>query len=117
MLEERRRLRRVVFPFKVVVLIDGEDIGVFHTENVSVGGIRVLSPRRLERNTPVDVFIDMGDRQIRSSGRVAWFMDVKPSEQQPAYLYDIGIEFVGIDAAAKADLDAVIGGLADRSRA
>jgi hypothetical protein len=117
MLEERRRLRRVVFPFKVSVLIDGEDIGVFHTENVSVGGIRVLSQRRLERNTTVDVVIDLGDRKICSSGRVAWFLDVKPTEQQNTYLYDIGIEFVGIDAAAKADLDGVVGSLQDRSRA
>ena len=116
-MEERRRLRRVVFPFKVSVLLDGEDIDVFHTENVSIGGIRVISQRRLERNTTVDVVIDTGSKELRSTGKVAWFIEVKPTEKEQPYLYDIGIEFVGMDALDKAELETIIAGLQDRSRA
>lgn len=117
MMEERRRLRRVVFPFKLTVLMDGEDIDVFHTENVSIGGIRIISQRRLERNTTVEVTIDLGNNVIRSTGKVAWFMEIKPSDLQQPYLYDIGIEFVGMDATAKAEIEKIVGGLHDRTRA
>lgn len=97
MMEERRRQRRIAYPVKVSIRIEGEGaIEVFHTENISIGGIRIISPKHLDRNTPVDVVLDLGETMIKTSGRVAWFLEIKPSDSQHSTLYDMGIEFVGI---------------------
>lgn len=115
MLEERRHQRRIAFPFRVTITVDGKGaIDVFHTENISIGGIRIISQCKLERNTQVDVIVDTGKGIIECHGKVAWFLEIKPAEEYQSILYDMGIEFISMSPADKELLENILNSLQDR---
>lgn len=116
MLEERRRQRRILFPFKVQIKVDGDELNdVFHTENISTGGLRIISQRKLERNTLVGVYFETNKGPIQCQGKVAWFLEIKPAEANAAMLYDIGVEFISLTSEQKIILESVLGNLRDRN--
>jgi len=115
MLEERRQTRRITYPFKITVFPEGHDpIDVFRTENISIGGLRIISQTRLEINSQVDITLNTAGKPIQARGRVAWFLEIKAPRQEQPDLFDIGIEFIGLASADRHILEAILAELKER---
>jgi hypothetical protein len=115
MLEERRHTRRITYPFKIAVFPAGkEPIDVFRTENISTGGIRIISQHRIDINTPVDVTMHTSSKPISTRGKVVWFLEIKAPRHDKIDLYDIGIEFMSMAAPDRQQLEAILADLQSR---
>ncbi len=74
--KERRRFPRAEYP--CLITVRKETPPAFsiltHTENISVGGVRVVIDREIEISTAVDVEIDLQDTlpNVSSTGKVSW---------------------------------------------
>jgi c-di-GMP-binding flagellar brake protein YcgR len=115
MLEERRQTRRITYPFKITIFPEGRDpIDVFRTENISIGGVRIISQTRLEINTQVDMTLNTDSKPIQAKGRIVWFLEIKAPRQEQADLFDIGIEFIGLTSADRQKLESILAELKER---
>lgn len=83
---DRRRFSRVKYPCLITVYKKTipEFSTLTHTENISVGGMRVIIERRIEAMTEVEIEIDLDDTlsNIISKGTVAWVKRVLPAPQE-----------------------------------
>jgi hypothetical protein len=93
----RRKFPRVFFPCLIKVR-DNKDMLLTHTENISVGGVRLVLKKPLDLNTPVNVEVDLMDTgaHLRCEGKVVWSEQRKKSELIKPLFYDIGIEFSNV---------------------
>jgi c-di-GMP-binding flagellar brake protein YcgR len=115
MLEERRHTRRITYPFKIAVFPSGQDpIDVFRTENISTGGVRIISQHRLDINTQVEVTMHTAAKPITTRGKVVWFLEIKAPRDNKIDLYDIGIEFMSMSAPDRQQLEAILADLKSR---
>jgi len=98
-MEERRKFPRVTYPCKVV-LSTGEEKEEFalHTENISSGGVRMILQTKAEINDSVDLDVVIGEKHIKSKGRVVWVLDVTTPGSEGPNLFDTGIEFTQLTA-------------------
>ena len=75
------------------------------TKDLSLGGLRCLSPTVLPVSTPVDVELNLakGQEPLRAQGRSVWFRTIPESDQ-----FEIGIIFQGLSQINKRRLSACI---------
>ena len=98
-MQERRKFPRVAYPCKLRVFVDGDKKELdLHTENISSGGAKVILQTKLEINTPIEIEIAIGDRQLISKGRVVWVLDIEKPGASSSDLFDTGIEFAQLGA-------------------
>lgn len=91
---ERRRYVREKFPYTVhihVFLPKKRSISTY-TENISVGGIRIVIREELDNGAIVDMAIYMGPEPFTCKGKVIWVRE-KTSSLLGTKLYDTGISF------------------------
>ena len=69
-----------------------------HTDNISIGGVRVVIAKKIEVMTEVDLEIDLKDTlpTVISKGTVAWVKMIPPREGGKLPRYDTGIRFIGL---------------------
>lgn len=116
-MQEKRRFPRINYPCKIVITAEGKsEEFTLHTENISSGGARVILQKKLQINTPVDIEIAVGDKQIRSRGRVVWVLDIHTPGADKATLFDTGIEFIQQSPEDKDFLNALIEKLQEESK-
>ncbi|MBN3039934.1 MAG: PilZ domain-containing protein [Candidatus Omnitrophica bacterium] len=96
--EERREFVRVKYPCKITVIgQNGQTISA-QTENISAGGIRILSKNRLIPNSHIELQIHLKDsKTISCKGRVVWMFERTDIPGPDSVIYDTGIEFKGIN--------------------
>ncbi len=109
---DRRNFPRIVYPCMVKLKTDDghEESLLAHTENIGVGGICVIIKREIKMFSKVDLqldLVDTGDLLI-ASGRVVWSIRRKAMEAHKPMFYDIGIEFIELNAENQERLRNVI---------
>ena len=108
---EQRRSLRVAFGGQALIRAEGHVAFMpCQPQNVSVGGVCLRLNEDMELRSEVDIQLVAPElsHPIQCHGRVNWTtarLDVRP---QPPVPYDIGIEFVGISPALRAELDRMI---------
>lgn len=132
---ERRRFSRVQYPCLITVfkkMVPSFSI-LTHTENISVGGLRVIIGKKIEVAEEVDLEIDLKDtlsnvlsrgviawvkRVIfarggvavpnkRLEGKIAWVREI-PSAQGSPTRYDTGIQFIGLKKTDEQRIERII---------
>jgi len=105
----RRKFPRVFFPCLIKVR-DSKDLLLTHTENISVGGVRLILKTGLTMGATAHVEIDLMDtgEPLCCQGRVVWVEQRKKSELIKPLFYDVGIEFSDVSAQDKKRLEAIV---------
>lgn len=95
---ERRQFPRITLMCKISVVF-GERLLVFisHTENMGVGGIRVILQEKLHIPAEVEVELFLPDREesLKCKGQIIWVKELNPTRIKPC-LFDTGIKFIGM---------------------
>ena len=94
---ERRQFPRARYPCLITLRKEtSPPISILtHTENISVGGVRVIIGRRIKVATEVDLELDLKDAlsNVASRGTVSWVKEIPPAEKGKLPRYDTGIQF------------------------
>lgn len=108
----RRKSPRVLFPCLIKIRggKDGKEVLLTHTENLSIGGVRVILKAPIDLGVIIDVEIDLmdTDEHLKCRGKVVWLDRRKSNNAFKPNFYDVGVEFADIGEADKKRLDKVI---------
>ncbi len=102
----KRKFPRLHLACEVIIHPQGRQKAIkTTTENVGMGGVAVLLNEPLERFERCQVSLEVqdGEKPLQGVGRCVWVIpshDLKTSKKQ----YDVGIEFLDIDDAARQKL-------------
>ena len=94
---EKRKFIRVRFPCKILLHSFPEHIISTHTENISAGGLRVITGERIEAGTIVGIELHLKGNKIICKGKIAWVVDKKSPYRKGISYHDTGVEFCEID--------------------
>ena len=107
---ERRQFARVTILSKVTVIY-GERLLMFdtHTENLGVGGMRIILGENLIVNADLEIELFLPDRgkMLKCKGKVAWSKEMTPRGVNPRF-FDVGIEFTKMEDADREMLQGTI---------
>ena len=114
--KNRRRAVRVQFPYAIHIhTVKGAPISTY-TEDISAGGVRVVTQEKLELNCTVDLKIYVGDRFVRCRGKIIWVKEKTSSVLDGVLFYSAGIEFAILSRDDRALLDKCIKDLESRQK-
>lgn len=109
----RRKFPRVFFPCLIKIRADknGKVVLLTHTENLSIGGVRVILKNPVAMGAVVDVEIDLMDtgEHLSCKGNVVWSEKRKSTEAIKPDFFDIGVEFVAVLEADQKRLSLIVG--------
>ena len=109
----RRKFPRVLFPclIKIRGSKNEKDVLLTHTENLSIGGVRVILKNSVAMGASIDVEIDLLDtgEHLSCKGKVVWSEKRKSTEAVKPNFFDIGIEFMNVGEADQKRLDLIVG--------
>ncbi|MBN2096901.1 MAG: PilZ domain-containing protein [Candidatus Omnitrophica bacterium] len=132
---ERRRFPRVQYPCLITLRKNTSPaLSILtHTEDIGVGGVRVLIHTKIEVPTEVDLEIDLMDtlanifsrgkiswvKEIFSrqkgkdktqtfKGQVSWVKEIPPQQQGEGPRYDTGINFIAIKNEDKKRIEKIV---------
>lgn len=108
----RRRFPRVLYPclIKMRGADDKKDLMLTHTENISIGGVRLILKNKVPMAALLDIEIDLMDASEHLSclGKVVWSEQRSSSEAVKPGFFDIGIEFMGVGEADRKRLEVIV---------
>ena len=109
----RRKFPRVLFPCLIKIRGDknAKDVLLTHTENLSIGGVRVILKNPVSMGAVIDVEIDFMDtcEHLSCKGKVVWSEKRKISEAVKPGFFDIGVEFINVSESDQRRLDMIVG--------
>ena len=109
----RRKFPRVLFPCLIKIRGDknAKDVLLTHTENLSIGGVRVILKNSVSMGAVIDVEIDLMDtgEHLSCKGKVVWSEKRKSTESVKPNFFDIGIEFINVGDGDQKRLDLIVG--------
>ena len=109
----RRKFPRVLFPCLIKIRGDknAKDVLLTHTENLSIGGVRVILKNSVSMGAAIDVEIDLMDtgEHLSCKGKVVWSEKRKSTESVKPNFFDIGIEFINVGDGDQKRLDLIVG--------
>jgi len=107
--EERRQFVRVRCPCKITSTGHQKHTIFTQTENISAGGVRLITEERLTPSSIIDLDIHIRNGDfISCKGKILWVFARKVSDIGPV-VFDTGIEFYHItDKEAQAIVDLVV---------
>lgn len=109
----RRKFPRVLFPCLIKIRGDknAKDVLLTHTENLSIGGVRVILKNPVSMGAAIDVEIDLMDtgEHLSCKGKVVWSEKRKSTESVKPNFFDIGIEFINVGDGDQKRLDLIVG--------
>jgi hypothetical protein len=145
---ERRKFPRVEYPCLITVrsVTAPPQAILTHTENISVGGVRVIIAKKIEPMTEVDLEIDLMDtlpnifargtiswvkkflpvhqgrpqgpgRNVEAvKGAVTWVKEIPSTQKGAPMRYDTGIQFLGLKNKDRGRVENIVNRLLGRSR-
>ena len=106
MFAEKRQFPRAEIPCKISTVF-AERLLIFnaHTENLGVGGIKVILEEKLQVSTEVDLelFLQDKERPLKCKGKISWVEELTPVGINPRF-FDTGIEFIQINDYDKQEI-------------
>ncbi|MBD3264386.1 MAG: hypothetical protein GF375_04710 [Candidatus Omnitrophica bacterium] len=95
---KRRRSERKNFDCNAKIFISRESKPLnIRIKDISLSGIRVIIAGRLiKKDTPVNIILNIRDREISCKGKIAWVLTISFGVGNLP-LFDAGIEFKDID--------------------
>ena len=85
---DRRQFPRAEYPCLITIrkYVPPEVAILTHTENISIGGVRVIVDHRIDTATEVDLEIDLKDTMpnIASRGAIRWVREIEPKAMPAA---------------------------------
>lgn len=85
---DRRKFPRAEYPCLITIrkYVPPELAILTHTENISIGGVRVIVDHRIDTATEVDLEIDLKDTMpnIASRGAIRWVREIEPKAMPAA---------------------------------
>ncbi|MBU1121986.1 MAG: PilZ domain-containing protein [Candidatus Omnitrophica bacterium] len=90
---ERRKYVRIKFPCKIFIFTPTQHIISTHTENISMGGIKLAIEEKLKISSLIDLEIYVYDETIVCKGKVTWGTKKESRCHKGVYYYDIGVDF------------------------
>jgi c-di-GMP-binding flagellar brake protein YcgR len=90
---EKRKFQRVRCPCKISIHTIPEHVITTHTENISAGGVRILTEEKIENNLAVDIEIKLKENTIACKGKIVWVVDRHSPYKKGIIYHDTGIEF------------------------
>jgi len=116
---DRRHFPRAEYPCLITVRKNTlpKQAILTHTENISVGGVRVIIWERIEMMTEVDLEIDLKDTLpiILSKGTINWVEKIPSGEKGKPAHYDTGIQFIGLKDDYRGRVRNIVGHLLNRA--
>ena len=110
---ERRKFVRVKFPCEIVLPGSEQEVISTKAENISAGGIRVLIKEKLYPSSLISLDIyGIRENPITCTGKVIWVFKRKVHRNEPAVLYDTGIEFQKIEESDINEIKKLIASIA-----
>jgi len=108
--EERRQFVRVRCPCKITSPGHQKHTIFTQTENISAGGVRLITEERLKPSSIIDLDIHIKNGEfISCKGKVLWVFARKATSDIGPVVFDTGIEFYHIkDKEARAIMDLVV---------
>ena len=92
----RRRCVRAQFPYTIhIYSIQGKPISTY-TEDISLGGVKVVTQQALEPASFVDLKIYIRDEFVRCKGKIMWVKEKQSPVLDGIKFYESGIEFSGL---------------------
>ena len=108
----RRKFPRVNYPCLITLRHQDEkpEVILTHTENIGIGGVRVIIKRSLNLFAPIELELDLLDtgNHIKCKGKIVWVIRRKSNEQKKPLFYDIGIEFSNLPFADQRRLEEIV---------
>ena len=108
----RRKFPRVVFPCLIKIRRgnDLKEVLLTHTQNLSIGGVRVILKMPIDLGVTIDVEIDLLDtnEHLKCRGKVVWLDRRKSDNAFKPNFYDVGVEFAELDETDKKRLDRIV---------
>ena len=98
---EKRRFVRAKFPCKIIVHPPCEHVITSHTEDISVGGVRVIISDNLDISSLVGLEIYLKEKPIACKGRIVWVVEKANAASDKSCMFDTGIEFYEISEKDK----------------
>lgn len=117
---DRRRFPRAEYPCLITLrrTTPPPEAILTHTENISVGGVRVIIGKRIEMMAEVDLQIDLKDTSpaISSRGTIAWVKEAPFARKGASPHYDTGIQFVSLKDEYRRRIQHIVDHILSRSR-
>lgn len=110
---EKRQFPRVTVVCKVTVLYGGRTVMLnAHTENLGVGGMRIILGEFLIANAELEIELFLPDKEkmFKCKGRIAWSKEMTPKGINPRF-FDTGIEFTKMEEPDRIILQGTINSL------
>ena len=107
--KEKRRFPRANFSCKIVVHTPGIRAFISHTENIGIGGIRVILDEKIPYRDIVDLEIYIEeDAPVRCQGRIVWVIDKINPLNKESFSFDTGVEFIDINSEDSVRVDNLV---------
>lgn len=89
-----------------------------HTNNISLGGMRVVIAEKIEPMTEVDLEIDLKDTlsTIIAKGTIAWVKIIVSSQKDKSPRYDTGIRFLGLKDEYRRRIQSIVERILHKTR-
>jgi len=115
---DRRRFLRAEYPCLIKLSKKAIPIKAIltHTENISVGGVRVIIGKKVEVMAEVDLEIDLMDTltNISSIGTINWVKTAPSKRKGGPVRYDTGVQFIALKDEARRRIQKIVKHLLDR---
>ena len=115
----RRRFPRAEYPCLITIRKNTPPMEAIltHTENISVGGVRVIISKKIEIMTEVELEVDLKDTlpTIISKGTISWVKEAPYGRKSARSHYDIGIQFVSLKDEYRGRVQNVVDRIASKS--
>ncbi|MFC1699205.1 PilZ domain-containing protein [Candidatus Omnitrophota bacterium] len=114
----RRKFPRAEYPCLVTIRknTQPQEAILTHTENISIGGVRIILAKKIGVLTEVDLELDLKDTlaTIISKGTICWAQQI--SVKGARYRYDTGVKFLGLKDSDRRRIQKIVARLLDRTR-
>ena len=106
--KNRRRFIRAQAPYTIHIFsLQGKPIATY-TEDLSLGGVRVVLQQKLKISDTVDLKIYIGDEFVHCKGKIAWIKEQASSVLEGVLFYEAGIEFVDLRASSQSLIESCV---------
>jgi len=93
---ERRKFTRVRFSFPANIIADNKVMVSACAEDISEGGVRVITAEELGVSSIVDLEIYLGEKPIVCKGKVVRVKKIESKNLKYGIVFDTGIELKGL---------------------
>lgn len=93
----KRRFLRIDFPYTIHLRCDSDISISAYTEDINLGGIRVVVKKKFEVSTVLNLEIYLGQIPIACKGKVIWVKDKENLILEGVRFFDTGIALCDID--------------------